>query len=324
MARTLICARRESLSRAFSHYFVKRSVWSAVVVAIGLTVSVIESQAQCTDYKFVNGKAAIISVPCRYGGSSGGGSSGGGGNNNAAALDAAGAALGLLGTVIENVERRQQERANQAAQQRAQAARERNRVCANNQKQGGYHNDMGNSLRDQDPETAIKWYNRAIEYLTPCRDSENIKRVRQNLARARNALKDLRTAEESENEADEQFARGKAEEERLARVRADEEKLYKARVAANDPVRLKRTQELAFLGEMYNKILKNPDKSQREALLKKHHEFLVMVINGDRPSAQTGAAGAGPRTCGNVDGKWVCSNDYNDPVFKQSPAVEQK
>lgn len=294
----------------------------------------------------------------------GGGSYGGGGNNNAAAaLGVAGAALGLLGAIMENVERDQQE-LEQAQEQRNQAARAqqsaRNRYCHQNFEKATAIYRLAGVLAAFSPDKALRSFNDAIDIYALCGESRAIQQTRAQITRVRAYI--AKSEEESrrseaeakkwkeEEEIDridrERAVQGSREREKAARKEAEEYASrfgnddnywrYQNGQASNQTAQpapdsdinslagLSRTQKLKILGERFDKIVKMPDGPQKDAAKKKHHAMLVAVINADKPGAQTGAVGAGPRTCANVDGKWVCSNDYNDPVFKLSPGGEQK
>lgn len=360
--------------------FVTTALSGFLSILIGLilmAVGVRDAQAQCSGkpYKSGNGEWVTNLVPC---GNSGGGSSGsyggGGTNNAAAALGVAGAAFGLLGAIIENAERRQQEleqeQTNQAARARQSA---RNRYCSQNFEKATSlykHASLLVSLSraaDFHAETshkAISFYESAIEHYALCNETSALRHTRDQISRLRDYIaKSEEEQREWERGKDERSARNaivREQEERqraertqednstanLARQEAEEYASrfgnddnywrYKNGQASNQTAQttpdagmnslagLSRTQKLKILGERYDKILKMPDGPQKDAAKKQHHAMLVAVLNADKPGAQAGAAGAGPRTCANVDSKWVCSNDYNDPVFKQSPGVEQK
>lgn len=102
--------------------------------------------------------------------------------------------------------------------------------------------------------------------------------------------------------------------------------------ATNDPVRLKRGQELAYLLDWRRNIDKMPEGPGRQAALRKHGEMLSMVISDGKLNEGTGLRDAlrkklrddallrdkstvsgGPVTCGYVNNKWECYDGFSLP-----------
>lgn len=305
----------------------RRGLSSAILVAAAILIADVSffsaSLARCSE---AGGGVCPYRDPSPRG--NGGGSSGGGSSNNAAAIGAAGAALGILGTIIENSERQQE----QSQERENRAARARWAYCENYVRQARAAVDRGNFYYDRDDyNNAIGHFNRAIALLGHCENRKNIALVRKNIQNARDRQEYSRRQSEYANDpiniekvARERERRIEEAARERERIRQDEAlQGYSKFFGSNDNywrgqngpaplstlpgqssfstdqttplvnvhTRLKREEELKVLRERLHAIEQMPPGPQKEALLKEVNEKWRIDNKDGKTAAAANTAG---------------------------------